>query len=158
MSFNRKFKRKHKTMKKIIFPAQTYKYVENEIIGKENNKDIIYTGYKYILTEESIVGSLELLWASVQRSPLQDLNRNDHKINKRLKKKLREITRFKDKNEDSRISRDGLQILILEEDEFSLMKRHLDSNKFGSAASEDVSLLWEIIDAATDYIPPKPDA
>lgn len=143
-------------MKLLRFPAQSYTLITDEVQKDILGREVKYTGYKYDKQEDSIISSLELAWNAVTRSQLQDLNKKDHKLNKALKKKLREVTRFKDKDEDSRIPLKGEQILYLEEAELELLKRHLDEgNKFTSAVSEDVDRLWEVIESAQDYDPKK---
>lgn len=128
-------------MKQLNFPSEQYT-LENEV-------------YKYVKTEESAIGALELLWQTVELSQ-EKLNKKDHKTNKSIKRKLREITQYKDKEKDSRVTLPKPQILLLEEEELSLLKRHVENFPFSSRISEDVDRLWDIIDTAQDYTPPKP--
>ena len=114
------------------------------------------TDFVYKKTDESMIGKLELLWQVVQNSPLTDLTKRDHRINRRLKQKIRAITMHKDKDQDSRITHPGPQTLILEEDEYALLMRHFDSQKFVSKASEDVDDLDLIITSAEYESTPEP--
>lgn len=121
-------------MKKLIFPNEEYKEEKGSWI--------------YVKTEESVIGKLELLWLAIEHSELKDLKLRDHKSNKKLKKAIREITRFKDKDEDARIALPGEQSLVLEDAEFELLRRHIDEgNKFGSKVSDDLIALYDILNA-----------
>jgi hypothetical protein len=122
-------------MKILRFPAQAY--------IEKKGKLVVDSG-------DAIVGTLELLWAGVQNSPCSDLKLREHKANKRLKKKLREITCYRDEDKDSRISLLE-QTLILEEEEIEVMKKLLNANSFTAAISEELGELWDIIDSAEDY-------
>lgn len=128
-------------MKQLSFPPASYTFKEGS--------------YIYDKTDSSIVAPLELLWTVIQESPLQDLKRADHRTNIALKKAIREITIFKDKDKDSRISINP-QILVLEDAQFELLKRHLNANIFSSRVSEDVETLWNIIESAKEYEIPRP--
>lgn len=146
MSFNRKFKRAHRPMKLLTFPAQAY--LPKTVDQKET--------LEYQKSEDSLIGVIELLWAGISNSPCQDLTKKDYKTIKSLKKKLREISQYKDEDKDSRITLSGEQILILEEEELSIMKKLLEANKFTSLIAEDIDLLYSIVDAAKEYEVPKP--
>lgn len=162
MNTQRKFNRRYKQelrqrMKQILFEAESYKYVEEPVktlTGIDTGK--IYKGYKYNKTDDRVIGLFELLWVGITQSQSQDLSKPDFKVIKRLKKKLREISRFKDADNDSRILLENDQVLILEGDEYSLVKRLLEANKFSASIADDVDALWEKVDSATDYDPPKP--
>lgn len=121
-------------------------------------EDYIYDGvkYNYVKTDASQVGQFELLWAGVNNVQI-DLTKKEHKIIKRLKVKLREISIYKDNDKDSRILKLSTQQLILETDEYDIMKKLLESNRFLPRISDDVDALWEKIDNAPDYTPPKPE-
>lgn len=130
-------------MKQINFPNQFTRYskVEETYV------------YKY---ENSIVGTLELLWITVYKSAYDGLDRSKAKTLKHLYKKIRDVTQYKDPSKDSRITKDGPQVILLEEAEFDLMKILISNNKLSVNAAEDLDLLWEVIESAKEYYPPKP--
>lgn len=150
MPFNRKFKRKHPNMRKLIFPSETYLIKPiKDVTGKDTDKN-------RLILEKGLIGLLELLNAGIENSPCQELSKKEHKINKKLKQSLEKVTQFKDEDEDARVTREGEQALILDEDEYELMKKLLDANKFSSKISSQVSDLWDIIDGAETYKPEFP--
>lgn len=130
-------------MKSIIFPESSYTLESNGT-------------YTYKRTESSIVGQLELLWAGVSQARVTELTKKDHRVIKSIKTKLREITMYKDGQEDSRISKTGSQCLLLESDEYDMIQKLLAANNFQPLVSDDIDLLWTSLESATDYIPEKP--
>lgn len=130
-------------MKRIDFPADDYR---EKTIGI----------FEYQKKEDSVIGLLELLWIGIYRSPYDGLDRAKAKTLKKIIKKLRAITRFKDKDEDSRISNSGPQVLLLEDSELELFKTVLSANRFSALVTEDADLLWEVIESAQDFVPDKP--
>lgn len=127
-------------MKKLIFPAETY-------VVDSQTEALIYKPE----SKRSIIGLLELLYTSIVTSPLSDMTKKDHKVNSALTDKLIGVTRYKDKQEDSRVSLEGDQALILEEPEYELMKKLVEANKFISRVSYDLTRLWDVIDSAQEY-------
>ncbi len=124
-------------MKKLCFPDESYDFTKKP-----------YT-YKPIL-ENRFIGLLELVWSAVDKSNLP-LDKETHAVNRRLKNKLIAATGFKDEDEDSRVASPGPHQLILENDELDLLKNHLEKgNIFSSKITEDISLVWEIIDNAKE--------
>lgn len=123
-------------MRELTFPSESYE-LENKI-WKFKGK----TG------DGKLIGLFELIWSGVNRSGKEDLKRRDHKIVKRLKAKLREISRYKDQDEDARIlDVGGPYTVILEEDEFQMLKDLVDANKFSSIISDEVDAMWNYLDS-----------
>lgn len=127
-------------MKKLIFIPETY-------VVDPQTEALVYKPSD----KRSIIGLLELLYTSIETSPLSEMTKKDHKVNSALKAKLIDVTRFKDKNEDSRVASEGTQVLILEEPEYELMKKLVEANKFISRVSYDLTRLWDVIDDAKEY-------
>ena len=123
-------------MKLLSFPNELYELKEERLVYKR--------------TEESYIGKIELLWIVLMKSTLELKGDRDHKINRRLKKKIREFTRYQDKDQDSRIAKEGEIKIVLEEDEYDLLKKHVKAFPFSSAISEDADDLDKIIQTATD--------
>lgn len=124
-------------MRKLIFPAESYT-IKNSVL----------------ICDKAIVGVLELLWNGIEKSQAE-LSKKEHKVNKRLKESIELITRYKDKDEDSRVALEDKQELILEEDQYELLVKLLEGNKFTSLISKTVVALWDIVDNAETFTPLK---
>jgi hypothetical protein len=129
-------------MKQINFSAEFHEF-------NEEKKTFEYKGPDFI-------GTFELLWNGVDHSPCQNLTKKDHKVIKRLKKKLREISVYKDSDEDARVLSSGSHILLLEGDEYEVLKKLLDANIFSAMVSDEVDTMYDLVDNAPEYQPPKP--
>lgn len=139
-------KRGIRVMRKIEFKAENYFLFEDEAILPDGTKKKI----SYLKCKDGFIGVFELLWSGVDRSN-KELAKKDHKVVKRLKSKLKEISRWRDKDEDARVLKEGVQIVILEEDEYNILKELLEANKFTSKISEIVDAMWDLIENAPDY-------
>jgi hypothetical protein len=133
MKLNRKLKRKKK-MRRLEFPNQKYTLVD--------------TTYK-LDKSEGVIGLVELLWAGITRSEVQDLTKKDYKVIKKLRKKIKAVTVFKDKDEDSRVTPQECT-LYLENDEYDMLVKLLNGNKFLAVIAEELDSLWSIIDEAKE--------
>lgn len=106
---------------------------------------------------DGLISILDLIWSGINKAqPEEKLTRKDHRTIKKVKAKIKDITRFKDFDKDSRIGHEYDQELILEDAELDMLKKLLESNKFLPIISDEVDLMWTIIDSAEDYVPPKP--
>lgn len=93
------------------------------------------------------IDPFEMIWTGVNVSS-KKLDKKGHKINKRLREALKAISDWKDADKDSRILLSGPQILVLEEDEYSLLKSLLDEVNFRATLSEEVAEMYDLIDNA----------
>lgn len=132
-------------MRKLIFPAESY--TSTPVKDKEDKF--------FLKSDKGIIGVIELLWTGVVNSECKTLTKKEHKINKRLITSLESISRFKDDDEDSRVAFNGEQTLIIEEDEYELLKKLLEANTFFARVSGTLTDLWEIIDNAELFTPMK---
>jgi hypothetical protein len=147
LKLNRKFNRRHPKMRKLIFPAQEYileHYTDTQ--GKQLPKT-------FLKAKGATIGIVELLWTVLIRSPAQDLTKKDLKTIKSVKVLLKNITRYKDCDEDSRVSIEGSNVLILEEEQYEIIKKLMEAFKFTAAVSDEVVDLWDIIDNAESFTP-----
>lgn len=147
--FNKNFKRKNPTMRKLIFAPETYN------LTPVQDKDGKNTDKSFLKHKTELVGLLELLWTGVINSPCTELSKKEHKVNKRLQASLETVTRYKDSDEDARVALEGRQELIIEEDEYELLKKLMEANKFFGKISSQVSDLWDVIDTAETFTPLK---
>ena len=144
-------------MKQITFPIETYKEVEIIGQGIEDGK-IVQQVKKELVAQNAIkCGIYELMDVMINKIAKAQLDRKEHKTNKKLQKKLVAIGRSKDKEEDSMIigeASDGMtsKSVTLEDAEYDLLKKILESstNQVTPKYSSAVSDLWDIIDAAID--------
>lgn len=115
-------------MRSLKFYPQAYESKDNSEavnLAKLNGTTLDRKGFLQAKNEYK-VGMFELMDAMISKLSEVKLDKKKHKINKRLRNKLKEISCFKDSEEDSRVSIDGGTI-ILEEDEYELLKEHLES-------------------------------
>lgn len=136
-------------MRKLLFPVEHY---EVEVINTERVKQKIDEKEKEALVfQDGAIGLFELIWLGINISE-KKLNKKEHKIVKRLKSDLRFISRFKDVDEDSRVLNDGgPHELLIEEDQYSILKEILEDLKFKAAVSDEVADMWEFIDNAPEH-------
>lgn len=110
----------------------------------------------YTVVKPSRIGMFEMLWGAINHSPYGQIDRNnkitrsEHKKIKSIKTKMRSISHFKDKDQDSRILLDPMLTVFLEEEEYLLLIKLLEANSFQAAISEEVATLWEIIEDAEE--------
>lgn len=128
-------------MKVIEFPPENYTW-------KSKDK---YEGY--VLNGERVIGLLELLYAAVHKSPYTPLSESDHKLIKKIKKAIKQITMYKDKDEDSRIASEGPQKLLLEDTQYELMIKLVKANSFLSSISDEYSDLLDILNNPQEFTP-----
>lgn len=141
-------------MKQLIFPSEVY---VQKLINEEAVK-IAGVSPKYVLVcqNELKCGLFELLDIILSKLSEKKLDKKGHKTNKKLRTKLKEISRYKDADEDARILKELSQTLLLEDAEYELLKEHIDSGvqKVTPRMSELVSDLYDLIDNAQDWKPP----
>lgn len=119
-------------------------------------RKIVFTGEVYggepYRCLDGIVGKFELLWIGIVKSPYgtrqgEQLSRKEHKVIKGLKKKLKDISIYKDGDQDSRIIfYPHTKECWLENDEYSLLIRLLEANSFSAAVSETLTDLYDLLD------------
>lgn len=129
-------------MKLLKFPEQLYE------LNPAGN-------FNYIRKEDSFASALEILWSAITMARAE-LGKKDIKVIRRIKNKVKEITIFKDKDNDSRVPLPGDHELILEHEEYDMIQKLMEHNNFSPKFAEDVDDLWNIIDNPLDYSPPKP--
>lgn len=144
-------------MKQLSFPIEQYREVE--IIGQGIEDGKITTLVKTELVAQNRIkcGVYEIMDVMINKIAKSQLDRKEHKTNKKLQKKIREIGTYKDKDEDSMVIKKGengilAQSVILEDAEFDLLKKILESatTNVTPKYSEAVSDLWDLIDSAID--------
>lgn len=142
MKLQRKLNRalKRNRMRNLSFAAEIY--VE-DVAKNAEGKDISYLKY----VGEGRLGIFELIWTALNITP-RELNKKEHKINKRLRAKFKEVSRYKDQDKDARVLNEGTQQVLIEEDEYELLKGLLEAVKFKSALSDEVDTMFEFIDNA----------
>ena len=140
-------------MRKFIFALEHY---EVEVINKERVKQKIDEKEKEALVyQNGAIGLFELIWTAISISE-KKLNKKEHKVVKRLKKDLRSISRFKDEDEDSRVLNEGgPHELLIEEDEYDILKEILEDVKFRAAVSDEVADMWDFIDNVPEHKKPE---
>src|SRR5258705_3186138 len=83
-------KRGIRVMRRLKFSEDTYEL-------DESNKRYNYKGS---FGSGKVIGLFELIWTGINKSSKGDLTKKDHKIIKRLKAKLREVSIFRDTDQD----------------------------------------------------------
>lgn len=146
-------------MRKLTFPHEAYSEVfinEKQVKLAKANGIELDPHYALVCQNEDKVGLLEMLFSMISKGTEVKMDKKKHKTNKRLRNKLKEISRFKDNDEDQRVLKDGgPHDVILEDAEWDLLKEHLDSAtpKISPTLSGTLEALLDLVDAAEEYKP-----
>jgi len=118
-------------MRKLTFPKESY---------TDRNGTFVYN--------DGIVGIFELLWTGIQKSKLA-LSKNDHRVVRNLKRRLKVASLPKDKDNDSRIFNNEYSYIRLEDAEYEMLVKLFDNNDpWIAAISETVADVYDILETA----------
>ena len=134
-------------MKQILFPIEEYKVRKYKDFDGADKTDLE-------AVNDERCGIYEMIWTMITTVSQLKLEGKDHKTNKKLKAKLKEISRFKDEHEISRISKlgDMPHVVLLEDAEFELLKRMVDDSvpRVVGRYSETICAVLELMDSAVE--------
>jgi hypothetical protein len=159
MKTNRRFKKLYKKrnplMREIKFPAETYVEKDNsELIEQAKAQNIPVKLKKWLECDNEFkCGKLELIDVMISKMSELKMDKKKHKVNKKLRAKFKDITRYKDEDKDARVTLDGAQTLVLEDAEYDLLKEHMDSAtpKMAARISDLLTDVWDLVDEAREF-------
>lgn len=139
-------------MRELKFGPEVY---EEKVINEDAVKIAGVEPKKALVCQNEFkCGLFELLDTGISKLTEVKQDKKKHKTNKKLRKKFKEISIYKDSDQDSRVCPRGGSVL-LEDSEYDLLKEHLESAtpKFSARVSELLDDLWTLIDEAKEVTP-----